>query len=272
MVTLDKQSRLEKLGEATHWLLLIGAIVGVLYVEVVDRFIVKPPHPDYERTFTMLLVVLLALALGIERNTRFKRIDAHFGQMARMVELALPTRLLLEAEVAGEALRLVRAAEHNIRALVYEEAAGKSRTISEEIAKHMEHHPGVKFELVLVADLSRIEDDFWRIHAQRYEAYRTRGVEGRFFRYILDYTKRVGLDVLIVDDNHLGIAFSPLPNYEEQVKNLGFRFWDQPEIATRVRDWFDTVFLKEGQSQGITIKYEEAEATYWQKKGPNFPV
>jgi hypothetical protein len=66
----------------------LGAIVGVLYVEVADRFIVKPPHPDYERTFTMLLVVLLALALGLERNTRFKRIDSHFAQITRTVELA----------------------------------------------------------------------------------------------------------------------------------------------------------------------------------------
>ena len=100
------------------------------------------------------------------------------------------------------------------------------------------NHWGVTFEMILVADLSNVDDRFWTIHEERFKEYRKRGIESHFDRYILDSKSPVGFDLLIVDDQHLGIAFSRLPR-PKQTKELGIRFWEQRHITELVVDWFD---------------------------------
>ncbi len=215
-----------KVDGALHSLLLIGAIVLLLYVEVLERLILhKPQLEEYERAYTLILLILLSLAIATERFVRFRRINTQFEQIARGIENALPARLLKDKEVGIEALRLIHAAERTIKVLIYEEEASQSETISEEIAKHMARHKNVRFEMVLVANLSKVDDEFWKIHEDRFREYRDRGLgSSDFKRYILDSKSPVGLDLLIVDDDHLGIAFSRLPRPRPQTKELGIRF------------------------------------------------
>ena len=248
------------LAEALHWLLLGGAILLLLYIEIVQRFILHEAHlENYERPFTLILLVLLSLALATERYGRFGKIDRQFERIAGAVENAMPARLLTDKEVGSEALRLVRAAERTIKALIYEEQPSQSRTISQEIAIHMASRKNVKFEMVLVADLTSVNEEFWRIHAERFDEYRKRGIEDHFVRYILDSKTPVGLDVLIVDDDHFGIAFSRLPRLKEQPKELAIRFWQQPAITRLVGEWFDRL-----TKEGIAVRYEVAEQKYRQ--------
>jgi len=182
-----------------------------------------------------------------------------FRQLVGALENVLPARLLRGKEVDIGALRLVRAAERTIKVLVYEEEASQSPTISQEIAVHMSKRRDVSFEMVLVADLASVNNEFWRIHEDRFGEYRKRSIEGHFRRYILDSKCPVGLDVLIVDDDHFGVAFSRLPKPEAQTKELAIRFWDQPDITRLVREWFDNVI-----KEGIAISYEDAEQKYRQ--------
>jgi len=69
----------------------------------------------------------------------------------------------------------------------------------------------------------------------------------------------LGFDLLIVDNKHLGIAFSPIPGKPQQNKDLAILFWNQPEIAGKVGAWFSNVLISPG---GPTIKYEDAEAQW----------
>lgn len=138
MVTNPKKPWLEKFLESLQFLFLVAAAGMGIYVEIVDRFWVHKVPEKLVPGLTLGIVAALAIVLGLERFTQFKRIDTQFDQITRIVEQALPpkallneidgiieqklpTRLLVGAEVSSAATRLVNSAEQSIKVLLYEE-------------------------------------------------------------------------------------------------------------------------------------------------------
>jgi hypothetical protein len=217
------------------------------------------------------IMSLLAVALGLERFTRFSRIEKQFDAIDRTltktkqsllgeISHALPARLLTGIEVFEQAAGLVGVARHSIKALVYEGETDNSATISEAIAHHLENHSTIKFELVLAVNLESITEDFWRIHEQRFDAYKRRHVEKQVDRFLLDTRKAFGFDTLIVDNTHVGLAFSPVPA-GEQTKQVGIRFWSQQTLASELTTWFDHLTRTGGPAKRYEDVKSERRAT-----------
>jgi len=253
--------------------LLVAGLVGFAGagVSIAHELGLTTLHVSWELHVALVIVALLALALGIERFTRFEKIEEQFGAIQKTLSEALPTqelvsqinrilqqavraRLLTGIEVYEETIRLITAAEQSIKALVYEGEAADSGTVSDAIANHLEHHHTVSFYLVLVVNWELINDQFWEIHGKRYDVYKRRHVEKQVHRYILKARNPLGFDTLIIDDTHLGISFSPVTS-ADQSKQVGLRLLDQRAIVGPAKSWFDNHFLMGGAATG----YEHAE-------------
>jgi hypothetical protein len=75
-----------------------------------------------------------------------------------------------------------------------------------------------------------------------------------FIAFCSTRERAFGFDILIVDNAHVGLAFSPVP-VSEQTKQVGVRFWSQQTLASELTTWFDHLTRTGGPAK----RYEDVK-------------
>jgi hypothetical protein len=261
------ENRLLKwLSRSIEWLFAsVLVAVGLLgtFHEVLEYAGVHLRDPG---PFTLRIAGLLALALGLERFTRFAHFERHilsFEKRFDGLQKDIHARLgvgLAEGyeEVYDEASELVRGAEFSIRTIVFANRPIASEKFVNTVVEHLRSHKMVTYDVTLGVDLSAISEEFWEGIEKRNTVYREAGVASRAHLTILDTTKPIGFDVLIIDDRHCAMSLSSAPDSPEASREFAIHFEEQPRVAKRIRAWVDNI-------QPVLLRPEEAKKE-WAKK------
>ena len=236
------------LNRIVEWLLALVLIaVGLFgtFHEVLHRVGLEIKNPE---SFTLRIVGLLALALGLERFTRFAHLERHFASSDRSfaalqaeIHERFPVRVVEGYEnIYDAAIMELRKSESLIRTLVFANKPVAPERFFEAIVEHLKKHKLVTYHVTLAFDLTTITEDLWNIIERRTLAQRDAGIAERVRVTILNTNKPIGFDVIVVDDKYCGIALSAIPD-PEIAKQVAIHFDDQPRVAKRIRAWLDNL-------------------------------
>ena len=215
-------------------------------------------------TLTLILVALIALTVGLERYTHFQKIDEKFERLHRSINQSLSTRLISDQEeIYDEPIRLIPTAEHSIKILIYGKRPPAPERFAHALCRQLAAHKNIMMDVVITADLSLVGEEFWEQHAERYKIFTNQGVGGQVRRYIWNNKNPAGFDLIIIDEKHADIGFSPVPGREERNKEFAVQFENQPSVVAQLKAWYDNVLI---MSQ-LTSPFDKAHSEWSQALG-----
>jgi hypothetical protein len=221
------------LHRIVEWLLALVLIaVGLLgaFHEVLHRVGLEITNPD---SFTLRIVGLLALALGLERFTRFAQLEKHFASVDKQFSEGYEN-------VYDAAIGILRKSESLIRTLIFANRQTAPERFFEVLIEHLKQHKLVTYHVTIAVDLSSVSDDLWKTIERRTLVQRDAGVGERFQVTILNTKKPIGFDVMVVDDRHCAIALSSIPDPKID-KQVAIHFDEQVQVSKRIRAWIDNL-------------------------------
>lgn len=256
---------LKWVGRITDWLLalvLIGAGALGAFHEVPEYGGLHVPNAS---DLTLGIAGLLAFALGLERFTRFAGISRHitaleakFDALKRSVHERLNVAVSEGYEkVYDDGIEMLRSANSSIRTLVFANGPIAPARFSNAVIEHLQEHKMVTYDVIIALDLPNAPETFWETIKKRDVLYKSAGVASRIHISILNTTKPIGFDVLVVDERHCAMSLSPAPHVLETNKEFAIAFEEQPKVAARMRAWLDSLH------PGV-LRLEEAK-TEWAK-------
>jgi hypothetical protein len=236
------------LHRIVEWLLALVLIaVGLLgaFHEVLHRVGLEITNPD---SFTLRIVGLLALALGLERFTRFAQLEKHFASVDKQfsdlqkeIDERFAVRVVEGYEnVYDAAIGILRKSESLIRTLIFANRQTAPERFFEVLIEHLKQHKLVTYHVTIAVDLSSVSDDLWKTIERRTLVQRDAGVGERFQVTILNTKKPIGFDVMVVDDRHCAIALSSIPDPKID-KQVAIHFDEQVQVSKRIRAWIDNL-------------------------------
>ncbi len=249
---------------ATCLLIIIG--LAGFAIGLADFVGWEPPFlPQKVPLLVILLIVgLLASAIGLERVGRFRRHDQQLERFENLMARSLGGQHLVRYnEVYDSMTRHVGTLHKRLRTM----AVGRSITSPDEWAKTVARRlqetkragAPAKFEAILAVDFDNLPPDFQQGIESRLNLYKKAGVRDLVSLYILDLKPPIGFDVHIVDKEHLILALTTLAGVKDTP--YGISFENQPLIASEFADWYDQIVLKKA------IPYEEWIQKQQQKSG-----
>lgn len=256
------------LHRIVEWLLALVLIaVGLLgtFHEVAHRVGIEFTNPD---SLTLRIVGLLALALGLERFTRFAQLEKHFvsvdkrfDDLHRDVDRRFAVRVVEGYEnVYDAAIGIMRQSESLIRTLVFANKQTAPERFFEVLIDHLKQHKLVTYHVTIAVDLGSVSDELWKTIERRTLVQRDAGVGERFQVTILNTKKPIGFDVMVVDDRHCAIALSSIPDPKID-KQVAIHFDEQAQVSKRIRAWIDNL-----SPQLLTLEDAHREWSKKQKK------
>lgn len=230
MGRIELQSIIERIA---NWLLILSGVFAGL-ISIAD-LVFDLGGTNFVKTFpsiTLLLLALVATGLGLEKLVAYRKLQ-------RVIERGVGgIRLDTWDEVYAAASGLVKLAKTQVRATAFGQGkwAGPDEYL-ELIAKTAKsrYERRANFLYKVVFGYGEEPDpDRARHILHRREVFRKYQVLHRL--QIKHSVADWGLELLIVDDRHLIIAFSQLQGGTLQA---GIKFVDQPEIVGPVANWYD---------------------------------
>ena len=150
--------------------------------------------------------------------------------------------------VYDRTLEVIRTATKWGRAVVYANnlPLAPERFVDGLVA-HLATHPTFKYHVTFVANLSEIPHEFWSTLDYRLKRMIEAHVDHQFRITFIDAKSQIGFDVLVLDDKHCCMGFSPVaPTQPGTKRQSSFIFENQPSIAERMHPWLDNLYpLKE---------------------------
>lgn len=101
------------------------------------------------------------------------------------------------------------------------------------------------YQVVLACDIDQLGDDFVKRNDERRATYAKAGVGDLVQLYILNARPAIGLDVLIVDTDHLHLSLTTSTG--DSHFQSGIVFENQPNLASVFVDWFERVVLPDAE-------------------------
>ena len=205
---------------------------------------VKGPLP-----IILATVSILSLAVGLERYTRFRQIDAQIEKLENLIERSSGGRFISNyKELYAEATRLVQSAREKLR------TASMSRDVDAPNEYHLaivellrENGKRIRpilADMVIAGDPKEIRNS-WRV--------KEFSNDSSVNLYVVDVPWSI--DILVVDERHMIFAF-PAVRGMGQLK-LAFVFINQEQIVREFAIWYDEFLLKKR-----AIPYEKFLETY----------
>jgi len=165
-------------------------------------------------------------------------------QQRREADQSLSARSVTDqVEIYKVGARLACMAAHSIKILVYATKPPAPDWFAQMVASHLASHRAVVLDVVIAVDLSSVSAKFWDAQAERYGIYRNLEVQGQVRRFMFDTKKPIGFDLIIVDDIHVAVGFSPVAEPGQRNKEFALHFEGQPRVAAQFRAWFDNTLL-----------------------------
>lgn len=245
--------------------LVVAGLLGLL-VSILDFIGV-----DFQKGFwswlkgplpvILLIVALLALALGLERYVRFRQIKRQLADLENALEKSTGGRLLEDYdELYDMAARLVLGAKRHVRATSLGLGHPKSpkhyrESLVEAMKRSKKGHKPIRVDVVLGSDFSQTSDQIHETAALRTKLYSDNGVMDLVRMYVINIPW--GLDFLIVDEEHMIIGF---PSIRVKELKLGLAFIAQPNLVREVTSWFDEFILNKA------LPYQEFSNLYPQQR------
>jgi len=201
---------------------IVSVVIGVLNYSKLEGLI-------------LFTIGLICTSITIERFFKFENIEERLNELKKIIQTMIPAVLIEGAdEIYRNAIEIIDDVESVIRATsfgkeertpdYYLEAIAKKLKKSEEEGKPIEYR--VVMSLEKKNERSKILDEF--------------GVEKWFKRGYVE--TKWGLDVLIIDNKHLIIAFPELT--ADETLRKGILFKNKPELVNNIREWYDNYLWK----------------------------
>lgn len=232
----------------TNSVLVLIGVLGV-FVTVIDFIgwnisIITPKAPT---DLILLIVGLLAFALGLERIIRFKRSE----QQLNRIETLLKSRQTVQHIVGhNETYQVINCLcnKANDQIRVFIEASTKEfsapqkwpDTVARRLKKLKVQRKPARMDVIISANVQEQGQDFQKQMSKRFEVYQRHEVTQYVDRYIFDVQNFLGFDVFIIDNNAV-IAFRN--SNENNAVHSALLFENQKELADRLIRWFDK-FIK----------------------------
>src|SRR5438270_9046828 len=152
---------LHRMGE---WLLALVLIaVGAMgaFHEVLHRIGIEIHNPD---SFTLRIVGLLALALGLERFTQFAKLERHFAttdKKLNLLQAELHERFAVHVvegyeNVYDAAIATFRKSESLIRTLIFANKQTAPERFFDALIEHLKQHKLVTYHVTIAVDLGSV--------------------------------------------------------------------------------------------------------------------
>lgn len=170
------------------------------------------------------------------------RFGTHFDDLRADIHARLSVGLAEGFEdVYEKASQLVRKSEYSIRTIIFANQPIASEEFIAAVVERLQSHKAVTYDVILALDLSNTPKDVWERIEKRTADFRGAGIGGRTHLSILNTSKPIGFDVLIVDDQDCEISFSSAPNSPGERREFSIHFENQPRLAKRIRAWMDSI-------------------------------
>jgi len=248
---MDKSERYTQ-RIATFLLILLG--LGSVVIAAADLLGV-PMRSEKNREEIILGVVgILCLSIGVERMVEAERVERRLKRAEdSLASLAGGVQLNSTDEIYESAIRLCRSARRRIRTVVFATGPSAPRRYAEAICERLRQlkdaGPAGLYEVVLACDAATLPPQFVQANDDRLALYEKEGVRDLVKLFILDAKPSIGLDVLIVDVDHIHLALRTLQGAVDFQSGIAFE--NQPKLASVFVDWFEQIILCDA------VPYEE---------------
>lgn len=152
-------------------------------------------------------------------------------------------------EVYDRALTLLKTSEVSCRAAVYSSNLPLApERFVDGLVNHLKTHPRVTYHITFIGNLSNIPQEFWTTVELRRKRMEDANVTHQFRMTFIDSKNPVGFDVLVIDENHCCIGFSPAaPTQPHTRRHAGLFFEQSPDMVRGMRSWLENLgpLLKE---------------------------
>ncbi|HEY9207316.1 MAG TPA: hypothetical protein VIO58_15505 [Candidatus Methanoperedens sp.] len=250
---------------------LISMIISILHIFLKD-FEILPVLRDSSQ-ITLLLVGLLCLSFGLERLAMFEDMRKEIGKKLTEVNGRLTDHIKTMTEhnneirqslasavnaqfvegyddIFKDSIKLVQEARETIRATDF---AKSKITVTEDYLKELakklkeskESKREVVYKCVFGCETSNEIEDRLKL---RERIFRDAGVDDQVMSHQVKYScidVKETLDLLIIDDKHLMIAF-PIKQADDTVRG-SLKFVNKPDLVKRVCSWYDEYLWEKGK-------------------------
>jgi len=206
---------------------LISTFIGIVNFSQIEGII-------------LFSIGLICLSIAIERFYKLENIVKSIDELKKKIEFTMPAELVEGRDniykLAGE---LVEDAKSFIRATSFgrEERTPENylRIVARKLRESKEQNP-IEYRIVMSSSKkdkrgNPILDEF--------------GVSNLFRRGYVNVTW--GLDVLIIDNRHLLIAFPEIGSDESLRKGILFK--NRPDLVEGIRDWYDNYLWNNAEKE-----------------------
>jgi hypothetical protein len=220
---------------------IVGLAISVFDLAGIDIFFKDPA------LIGLLIVGMLAVALGIERVTTLHRLEeAMDGVEEYFQRTARIRRIQGGPDIYKHGIRLVGETESHIRSVLVGNGNKAPRAFATAAATRLQQlkkaRKPASMVVVLVLPRAEIPPDFEDIVRERHELYRRKGVGELVSVYVLEQDQAIGMDYLIVDRKHVAISFTPTGQTHDLMSSISIE--DQPDIADQFANWFDNKLVR----------------------------
>lgn len=244
-------NKIEKIAELFSIIFLIAAGLLGVFVSILDF-----SGADFENgpwkwlkgplPITLLTIAILAIAIGLERFVRFRKIDNQIAKIEKALERSVGGRYLEGTnELFDTASRLLSDTKDHIRTthLVLSHHAPQSymKTFIEVLKQSKVRGKPIRVDIVYGADFSKSSQSIHLVVDWLRGQLVNAGVDDLVQVYATNIAWSTA-DFLIIDDQHLIIAFPTVRGIKQL--RIGLVFVNQPKIVSDIAAWYDDVLVK----------------------------
>jgi len=205
---------------------IISVILGILNVHKPERI-------------TLFLLGVICISISIERFVKLENIEKDLNELKRRIETVVPVEIIEGKDrVYESAKEIVKDAKSFIRATSLSEQATAPedylKTVAGKLKESKDQGNPIEYRIVMSSG-KKNEDKQWRS-----EIFNEYGVSKLVNSVDVDITW--GMDVLIVDNKHLLIAFPEL--ITDKSLRRGILFKNNSELVNSIREWYDNYLWK----------------------------
>ncbi|HEX8141426.1 MAG TPA: hypothetical protein VF553_02455 [Pyrinomonadaceae bacterium] len=214
-------------------------------------------------TILLVLVTFLCASLGVERFVNADQIDkrlssteSKLSDIEVRVSSPLGGRLLNNYnEIYRSGAKLCSLADEQIRAVVVSPGPKAPPYFIDAVIQRLKERKqagyAVKYYVVLVLDDNQITDlaSLEKSNNERLALFERNGIRDSIKLFVLDAKPPLIFDLLVVDRKHVNIGITPTK--EGKSLENAIIFENQPQMASKMADWFDGYILQ------IAKPYEE---------------
>lgn len=144
--------------------------------------------------------------------------------------------------IYADGVRLVKLTNRQIRSIVVGHPNKTSMDYTRAVASRLKELKATgtpaRLDAVVIAEQKQFDiDSLRRSTVDKVGIYKQAGLDGLVSIRALSQVRPVGFDILIIDQQHVGIAFPSIAGAEDLMTGLIFE--DQPDVAREFANWFD---------------------------------